>query len=77
MVEVFVADQPFRKKKGKEEVREPPPPPEVLQRAVQRLHDNLGHCSGADLVRVLIHGGASEEALKEVEHLVVNHAEAL
>ena len=39
-------------------------PDAVVERAVVRLHKALSHCSRADLLRVLMHGGASEKALR-------------
>ena len=38
---------------------------EAMQRALKKLHKNLGHPSNADLVRVLKHGHASERALRQ------------
>ena len=46
------------------EEKESPPPKEVIERAVRRLHEALSHPSRADLLRVLQHGGASEEAMQ-------------
>ena len=38
--------------------------PEKIKQSLMKLHRNLGHPSNADLVRVLKHGQASEEAIK-------------
>ena len=42
---------------GLEKEKEAPPPPEVLERAVRKLHVAMGHCSTADLLRVMQNGG--------------------
>ena len=39
-------------------------PDAVVQRAVMRLHKAMGHCSRSDLIRVMLHGGALQEALE-------------
>ena len=38
--------------------------PEKLKSTLHKLHKNLGHPSNNDLVRILKHGQASEEAIK-------------
>jgi hypothetical protein len=38
--------------------------PEKVKNTLHRLHKNLGHPSNQDLVRVLKHGQASEEAIR-------------
>ena len=37
---------------------------ETLKKAIDKLHRNLGHPSNSDLVRILKHGGAHEQALE-------------
>ena len=44
-------------------------PREELLPIIQKLHKNLGHPSNADLVRILKHGQASEEALQIARNL--------
>ena len=42
---------------------------EVIRRAVIELHETLGHARPEDLVRILIHGGASVLAIREARNL--------
>jgi len=62
------AEKPAPPKQTKKQKRTKEPEPEVpepvLRRAIERLHKALSHCSRADLVRVLLHGGASSAAIK-------------
>jgi len=38
--------------------------PQKIKESLMKLHSNLGHPSNADLVRVLKHGQASDDAIK-------------
>ena len=43
--------------------------PQSVKRALLRLHNNLGHPSTQDLIRVLRHSGASSEAIAQAKDL--------
>ena len=50
--------------------------PEKIKQSLMKLHRNLGHPSNADLVRVLKHGQASEEAIKLARDLTCDFCTA-
>ena len=50
--------------------------PEKIKQSLMKLHRNLGHPSNADLVRVLKHGQASEDAIKMARELTCDFCTA-
>lgn len=43
--------------------------PQSLKRALLKLHNNLGHPSTQDLIRILKHSGASSDAIAQAKDL--------
>ena len=44
-------------------------PVDVVERAVRKLHESLGHARKEDMIRILQHGGASALAIKIAREL--------
>ncbi|CAK0791003.1 unnamed protein product [Prorocentrum cordatum] len=68
MTEVFAASK--RRKKADQDVEEPPESQaeardrrRKLETAVRKIHVNLGHPAVGDLIRILKHGNATDEAI--------------
>ena len=65
----FMEEQTARRERGESEEPEGAPL-EVVRRAIRKLHESLGHPQKSDLLRVLVHGGASPLALREARLFV-------